>query len=182
MDDERRVHAVADDELAREIERAMQINPSPAFAAGVRARIAEEAATANWFGRPSVWAAVAACVLLLAAGLIWQPRGVPSTSDAASPPIASQTRAGETGVPFRSAIRPEAPTRTAAAPTLPSFDVVIAADEAAAIRRVLATGMLRIELALEAAPPVAASPDIVIAPIKIDPLFAETTIEGVEPW
>jgi hypothetical protein len=197
MDDERHT-ALTDDAIAREIERALDVTPGPAFLVEVRARVAQESSRSHW-KRHWMVLATSAVVLTIAAGwaVSWFgmtpgpeliPRPLPSTSTAVAEPSPRVTPLKP--IPTRATqrlartnIRPAPRQQTAS----PRADVLISQAEAAALRRFLDEATRRppsvvVEEAgaADAMASALGSAEIVISPIVIEPLEPSST-EGVKP-
>jgi hypothetical protein len=185
---------LSDEALQREIEAVLGVDPSPEFLPQVRARIARERRHDGWlWSAPWRWAGAAAVVTVVAIVGVWTLRGVsPAPQEARNaPPVETTTpsieperqapalvasgadRPKSVRVPVVRAVR-VAPRPEAVAP----FDVMIAADEAAALKQLFtAISNHRIEtralpdLASAMKPP-APIEEIVLDPITISPLAA----------
>jgi hypothetical protein len=123
------------DDPLKELETALAIEPSPAFAAGVRARVAGPRLGA-WFR----WQEMAAAVIALAvlSGLLWRPAqvGVRPAAETPSAPVA-------VAAPSAAAVAP-APARIArVAAVMPTSDktreleVLVPPDQAIALAQLL---------------------------------------------
>jgi hypothetical protein len=198
MDDERRA-AVTDDAITREIERALQVKPGPAFVAEVRSRVARESVTSDWKRHWMVLATSAALVVTIAAGwaVSWFrmtpgpeliPRPMPSTSTAVAEPSPRVTPLEPTPTPPPQRL---ASTNTRRAPRQqtapPRAHVLISQSEAAALRRFLDEATRRpLSIVVEGPgsadlmPTAFGNAEIVIPPIVIEPLETSST-EGVKP-
>jgi hypothetical protein len=181
--------------LDAEIRRALAVDPSPAFQAGVRARIAD--------GRPEralrgLWAycglAAIGAVALIAAVVSWpaprtpQPAPPPTLSARASiglaPPILPRTAARRL-FPAAETTRGDRRLLPAEAghPAAPEPEVLLAPDETRALRALIAgvrDGRIDLRPVAKAAPP----PDVMdLAPIEtlaIPPIVI-APVEGVHP-
>lgn len=153
----------AGDALACEVTALLDVEPSAAFAARVRTRVhAEREARRAWWTRPTLIAACAAAVVVLAvaiglerggAGVAENGRGVPSSTGARvtslpreSVPIA-QVQAGTSGGAHLPAVAaaPGAPTRAnVTAVTAPTNTSARATSRAAGARRPPAAAAVRV--------------------------------------
>jgi len=184
--------------LEREIEAALGVDPSPEFLPQVRARIANERMREGWFWSASWrWAGVVVVTAAVAAIGVWVlPDPAPALSEAHVRDSGFGTRGS--GAESRdlglgtAAAKPESPLSSApnpipavrhvhaesrAAVAVP-FEVVIAPDEAAALKQLFtAIGSRQLETFalpdLQAAlKPPAPIEEIVLEPITISPLAA----------
>ena len=171
---------LSDETLAREIEAALGVDPSPEFLPRVRARIANERIPESWFSASWRWAGAVAVVTVAAVIGIWTLRDSPPAPREArveQPPIETTTPSIEPEPPatatspavraVRTARRPEVVTR---------FEVVTSPDEAAALRQLVAAITARqVEatdiptLGAESAP-LPLIEEIVLEPIKLSPM------------
>jgi hypothetical protein len=180
----------ADAAIRGELERALAVDPSPEFVARVRTSVAREAPSPRWW-RPRFVVVTGLALIAIAVALSLRP--VPPASsrpavverawslpaDAPAQPREPAARADLPGM-----VR-ERPSRARAAapqarqpPTSRDADVVIAADEATALRRLLAAirdghvapGSLPAATPLMA---LQAPADLTIAPIAVAPLAIE---------
>ena len=197
MDDERHT-ALTDEAIAREIERALDVTPGPAFLVEVRARVAQDSSTSHW-KRHWMVLATSAVVLTIAAGwaVSWFrmtpgpeliPRPLPSTSTAVTEPSPRVTPLTPTPTPppqrlASTTTRPASRQQTAS----PRADILISQAEAAALRRFLDEATRRpLSIVVEAPgsahlmPTAFGNAEIVIPPIVIEPLETSST-EGVKP-
>lgn len=198
MDAHRR-DPMSDAALDRELQAILDVDPSPEFAARVRARIAEPRRSAWWPPAFALGAVVAAAALLIAVVVLRSlPRGTRSEiAPLAARALASATvetpdllaRRSSVRVPPESAQRSaDARPRAATAQTIAAREPEILVDprEAAAIRAVIARARGgRIDLApvLRASTPAAMDlgpvVDIAIPAITIDPIAPAPGAEGV---
>jgi hypothetical protein len=198
MDDERSADALTDAAIDRAVEQAVAVEPAPEFLARVRSRLSSEPAP-SW--SPLRWgfsaAGAIAVVIVLAVAVqrpertttAWKPSEGPAVTGVAQATITPPTAAP--AAPQRSAARQAPATRTPKAAigagqpvrAIREPEVIIAADEAAAFRRLISDVRLgRVDLALlpeHPAATVALQPrsEISIAPITLEPLNA-VTAEG----
>jgi len=207
--DERQTDEMTDAMLDQEIERALAVDPSPEFLARVRVHIATQPARVEWWSWPMVVAGAAVAVAAVVTVLVWRPGA--SQSDvprAASPSIAAMPLEMPliSAPPDVAGLRREQSTQAstiargaviAAAPapadrsTPHEPEVLIAADEAAALRRLMratwtnsaapaALVAAGTELAaLEPFEDLELAPIREIAPIRIEPLQLAAREEGV---
>jgi hypothetical protein len=117
MDGRRPAEGVTDSALAREIEAALAVDPSPQFVARIRTHIASEPAPASWWQLrwPMLVGAVVASVVVMAVALSWQPvapeqrlvRGgtdvaltapTPKPAPSAAPAIAPRVQPSQTNI------------------------------------------------------------------------------------
>ena len=197
MDDHRSGDALTDAAIDRAIETAVAVEPPPEFLARVRSRLSSEPAP-SW--SPLRWgfsAAGAIAVVIALAFAVQRPERMtsvkpfepvrPAVTDVAQATI-TPTTATPTA-PQQSAARPAPAGRAATGSGRPlrairEPEVIIAADEAAAFRRLISDVRFgRVDLALLPEHPtatVALQPrnEISIAPITLDPLDAVTAEEG----
>jgi hypothetical protein len=177
------------DALERQLRDALDIQPSPDFAARVRARVAAEAADRRRSGSWAFLLAVAAAVILLvvvasrhADEVLLSSRRLPALEStrfampmapaAISWPLES-THVGTSREPRQ----PGAPSVRAPRPRDP--EVLISLDEARAIRALI-TGIAEGRIVPASLPPDNPSPvEIVIPPIVIEPITSNG--EGVRP-
>ena len=176
------------DELEREIERMLTVNPSPEFVARVRTRVAHEHIAFPWY-RGWRLAAAACAVATIAVVLVWRSdqRLDPTTREIRQlsaraigssvtlpPPAATSLRLPrETQASVSRVERPAAAVRT-------TPEVLIAQDEAVALRR-----LLRGDYAQSLGEPVSAAPTARLAleppqTIELSPI-AEISIINIEP-
>jgi len=194
MDSHRSPEALTGATLEREIEALIAVKPSPDFVARVRMQLADEPARSFW-PRP-VWMYSVIGVVVASLAVLFVSRSAKTNlASPAEPQIASNP--ADTPVPSM-------PRRLVAAPESPSrqFErasrerairpdsvhserrVLIAPDEAAALHRLLARiGMARIDPSTfeETRPADVAlkePPELVIAPLSIDPLVLAGAGEG----
>ena len=173
---------LSDQALAREIEAALGVDPSPEFLPRVRARIAMDRADAGVFwAAPWRWASAVAVATAVVVASVWmQPDQVPaSREERFAPPGAAVRPPIE---PARPAPVAEPAVRVVHTKPRPSavtpFEVVISPDESAALRQLFtAINNRQIEtLALpdlaSALKPPAPIEEIVLEPISISPLAA----------
>jgi len=188
---------LSDETLEREIEAALGVDPSPEFLPRVRARIASERMHNGWLWSASWrWAGAAAVVTAVAVIGVWTLRepspaspapqqvritppvettAPPSQRDRQAPAlVASGAETPKSvGVSVVRRVRAEPPPAVVA-----PFEVVIAADEAAALKQLFsAITNRRIETRAlpdltSALKPPAPIEEIVLDPITISPLAA----------
>ena len=202
MTDERRVHRPTprgtDDPLDREIRRLLAVNPSSAFEAHVRARVADEPAPAAWRASRR-WPAFGAAAALVLAVAVFRPEppvdtdaepatvvtptgdAAPASSDAAvrpreERPAADRSLAAAAEPTVAPGGRFASPPRTAAAPGPPRFTrVVFSERERSALRQLLTLARdqpVVVPVSAGARTPVAAGEppaELVIPPIAIAP-------------
>jgi hypothetical protein len=185
---------VNDDTLAREIEAALGVDPSPEFLPKVRARIANERMRQGWLASaPWRWAGAVAVVTAVAIIGLWTlrepapaPREVHVTPPVEMPPPPVEP-ARPAPVPVASSTERHKPVsapvvRTVRATQSPDavapFEVVISPDESAALQQLFVLiNSRRIEtrvlpdLATALKPPDPIE-EIVLDPITISPLAA----------
>jgi len=188
MDQEQAVHAISDEALEREIENALDVDPSPEFVARVRARIASESTPAVWHLR---WRLVGAGALATAVVLTWFVTG----TDRQSPPAISArpvvpppiSESAPTGAPTATTARADlAPSVLPAEKGPPTAEpkILISPRDAAALR-VLMTNIRegRVDPTVLAAVEGVGAPLeplnwITIQPIVIEPLPRLALLEG----
>jgi len=185
----------ADTALDDELERALAVEPSPEFVARIRTGIAQEAMSSRW-SLPRLVAVAGLALVPVVALVLLRPAPRPSTqpidavASSSGPAVAPPVRLVEpTPEPAQPAVvreRPSTPrARAAAAPrsTAAPPEVLIAADEAEALQRLLA-GIRDGRVDPASIPPdpfavAAAEPvQLAIAPITVAPLVIE---EGEHP-
>jgi hypothetical protein len=199
MDEERTDYTIGDETLEREIENALDIDPSPEFLARVRARIASQRRPTGWhlsWRVVGVGAALAATVVMAlvvtrsqrppTASLSFKPTAATRTVESAptGPPIATPSPALPTAA---SVIESTGRKHSRRATPNTGPEVLIATRDAAALR-VLMMNMRegRVDLtALDALQAVAAPLEpldkIAIQPIAIQPLPRLALLEGERP-
>ena len=201
MTDERLGHQPtargSDDPLHREIRRLLAVDPSPAFEASVRARVADEPAPAVWRSA-RLWAAFGTAAALVLAVAVFRP---PPPPDTQVEPAAVVTPTGDAAPASSGAVRlreerPAAdrslavtaeptiapggrfagPFPTAAAPGPPRFTrVVFSEGELGALRQILTLARdqpIVFPVSAGARTPFAAGEppaELVIPPIAIEP-------------
>jgi hypothetical protein len=175
---------LSDEALAREIEAALGVDPSPEFVPRIRARVADERVSSGWMWSASWrWAGAVAVVSAVAVIGLWtlrDPAPVPAPREVR---IASPV---ETASPVIEPAHP-APVRapvvravhtTPSLEVAPPFEVIISPDESAALQRLFtAINSRRIETRalpdlMSALKPPAPIEEIVLDPITISPLAA----------
>jgi hypothetical protein len=203
-------HPMNDQAIDRALREALDVSPSPDFVARVRTRIANEPPPRSLWGRWTVWTQLAAGALVAAAVVIavvvggrkqhgdttTQLRRDATAADVrlSAPSVRETASSRASGFPSRT-LRAGSQTRIGATKTpateggrrdiLREPEVLIAQDEAAALRQLLArAGEGRIVGASPATDASGATvdlmpPEIMIPPIKIDPLMAVNGEEGV---
>jgi hypothetical protein len=193
MDDRRSANALIDAALDRELEAALAVDPSPEFAARVRARMRNERA---WSWPLLAWcvAAVGAVVVTVIVGL---PRpdlspitpGLPAVPDFRPPPQ-REAAIPEAAVAVKAGPAPErrTPGKTAAksirrnaSPDEPAL--LIAAGEARALQQLFADvrqGLADLSSLQQVPATAALQPPSAIAfpPITFEPIAGETAEEG----
>jgi hypothetical protein len=202
VDDTRSPGALTEDAaLAREIEAALKVDPSPEFVARVRTRIAAEPAPSVWSFWRMVSVAAAAAVVIVLAVLTVQMRGTPSFDPfdprdpryeerSAGPAVrpTAEVRVAPTEPPrdripqvvARGQAKPASRTRsTTAQRTRPPQEpeVLVSAAEAAALRELL-IGIRdgRVDLSLVPEPVSAARPLAFPTPVSFERIvFAPLT-------
>ena len=190
MDGRRPAEGVTDSALAREIEAALAVDPSPEFVAKVRARVANEAAPASWWQlRWPVLASVitAAVVVFSTAALLWGP-STPEQVTArrgndialTAPPVNAEVGGEPTRTP-RVRVAPTTTPRPSSGPRQP--DVLISADEQRAFAMLVAAVQEgRFQRAVAASGNATDTPDtpmdITVAPLVIEPLPQIARLEG----
>ncbi|MGQ0735765.1 MAG: hypothetical protein ACT4QD_19190 [Acidobacteriota bacterium] len=117
MDTERTDDVMSDEALAGEIERALDVDPSPEFLARVRTRIASEPAASGWGLSWRVVGAGALAATVLVALVVTRPErpsapALPAEAAVATPIVESS--------PAGSPVAPPSPRATASAPPLSS--------------------------------------------------------------
>jgi hypothetical protein len=186
---------LSDDALAREIEAALDVDPSPEFQARVRARVATERIQSGWSG-PFTWATVALAGAAVAVLGVWLVRTTPDPApdraprvaeapaplaDVAPPSVApaEDLATGPRVVPVASVPRLEAPMRT------PRPEVVISRQEGADLQRLIdAIASRRLPPAAlpdwdSPATPLDPIDEIVLEPITLSPIVRLDNVEGV---
>lgn len=178
-----------DNELDREIEALLAVEPSPEFRAKVRQRVANEPARPVWrvqwtFAAAGVLAAIIVTFVMVRPGA---PPAAPNLAarhvevllDRAPVAAANAPRGRAASDPL--AVRPDASDRAAAGPL-----VIVYAPEAAAWRRLLAgVSAGRIDAGrlarVEPAMPADTSEEFVLPPVVIEPLTPAMPDQGVHP-
>jgi len=187
---------LTDETLEKDIEAALGVDPSPEFLPRIRARIANERMQEGWFSSVSWrWAGAVAVVSAVAIVGLWTLREpapalreasvttappvettLPPT-DAAGPAPALVASSAEAPGPA-SAPAARAARATQRPPVVAPLDVVIAPDEAAALKQLFAAiSVRRIETSVlpdlqSALKPPTPIEEIVLDPITISPLAA----------
>lgn len=156
--------------LDRELMAALQVDPSPAFVARVRARVAADPIEPRWHVPSLVFATGAlAAVLYAAIGLM------PSVAPPAEPIAAAllPQRSAMILTPLRTGL---APRRTAIArsspPSISSARVMVSASEKDALRQLFSGLLIAPEL------PEASGEELVIPEISIAPIVLSSNPEG----
>jgi hypothetical protein len=174
------------DPIDGELRRALAVDPSPEFLARVRTRIEEEPASRSralsWIVAPAVFAI--ALVVIVA---VW-PRSQTQTVSTAPALLTARSIGSTTPVsyfpvghdskPSNATLRPRA-TRVVAGVRGP--EVLIAADEAEALRRLILgvrEGRIHLSRSLATEP---LADDIAIEPITINPIPPLAGDEGARP-
>ena len=200
MDADRRNPEMTDAALDRELQSLLDVDPSPAFVARVRARIADEPPRSAWWPPAFVLGGLAAAAALVIVVAVSRsvPRGTPSDV----PPLASRALASAPiempdVVARRSSVRmatqavprgahAHADTTTGEIIAARQAEVLVDPREAAAIRAVIVRARGgRIDLApvLQASTPTAMDlgpvVELAIPEITIDPIAPAPGAEGV---
>jgi hypothetical protein len=178
--DSRRHDAVTDAAVDREICRALAVDPSPEFLASVRTRIASEPEPVAW--RLSWVLAAPAVVAVTVVAIVAVSRWPPASTHAPAP-LTARTFVGATALvspPLTSAqaVRPVVAGRPRTAHVTRESEVLIAADEARALRALIAgvrEGRIVLTPELNAVP--ATSEPLSVDGIAIDPI----TITPIAP-
>lgn len=180
--------------LDRDLEALFAVDPSPAYVARIRARIADEQPRRAWLGWPYVMGATCALAVLVLA--VWMtrtatdsPAGTPPAerrlAEAPLQPVASEPVAEreavapptpQAGVLVR--VVPPAPNGLRLRPAAPL--VMIDAAAAAAFHRFalsIESGTLDVAVPLDPAPEAGEPEEITILPVVIDPLVVATRLE-----
>jgi hypothetical protein len=178
--------AVGPDELEREIDQALAVQPSPEFVARVRARVAGDSAHGAW-RRPWMWLGVATSAIGLATALVFmrsEPlrlpvlRELPRTHVMAPVDLPSVRELPKPAVREKPAKESAPHVATAAAKTESGPEILIASDEAAALKRLI-RGLRHGEVDPSTLPQTGRQlagppPEIVVSPIpKISPTAIE---------
>ena len=190
--------------IDEDIREALDVDPSPAFLARVRTRIASEPAPSAWRWSWAVAAAGAvAAAVIVAIALTPRAKTIvePVTRTATAGPSLSDGRPGSRA-PARTEPVPATATRTrriapiavvsrdsrTTSPAAPQAEILLDAAETRALHQLIARVRDgRVDLAAAqksvAPAPMALEPvaDIVIAPITIDPIAPLSGAEGVRP-
>jgi hypothetical protein len=178
--------SVSDEALAREIEAALGVDPSPGFLPRIRARVAGQDVRHSWlWSAPWRWAGAAAVVSAVATLVVWTLRE--------PEPASREARVDDAGVdvlrpapepvaPLVEPSKPAGPSAVRAAYTprraavAPERVVVTSPDEAAALRQlVTAISARQVKavdipaLGVESAP-LPPIEEIVLEPIKLSPM------------
>jgi hypothetical protein len=163
--------------IERDLRDALSVDPSPSFAAGVRARIAAEPGTVGRRSAFRMWMPAAVAALAAAALVVAVRTSHPPAAGSARQLLAGRSMVSTTTLPSTASsfVRQDAPVvarsraREAREP-----DVVISASESRALLKLIAgprTWQLDpAPVAVSTAPPVA---DLVIEPIVITPLSVD---------
>jgi hypothetical protein len=193
MADERFEDAVTPSAIDRELQRALAVDPSPEFVARVRMRVASEPPPRRGWTPWAMWTSVAAAALFAVALAIavavprQQTAPTPSargTDVRLTPDVAAMSAAsglGPTSVRTPSVVR----QRRQATGPVAEPDVLVSADEAAALRDLFTRGAAgRLELSLASVASAGETdllpPEIVIPLIKIEPLVPPVNVEEGE--
>jgi hypothetical protein len=200
MDDQRHAAALTDeaagDEIARDIARALAVDPSPEFVARVRTQIANEPAPGMWRRAVALrWpVAVAAVTLLLAVVILNRPRalivGAPLVSratpfDATTLPYVASGFSRTIGSPPKGGRHVRIDSTVGPPEGGPHVQVLLDPRETQALRSLLAgVRNSRVDLSSVLRPGAAATielppiDDLVIAPIAIDPIAPQGGAQG----
>jgi hypothetical protein len=200
MDDHRSADALTDVALDRELEAALAVDSSPEFVARVRMRVQRErdAASSPWPWR--IAAAIAfVAVIALVVGMSRQDRRVardeslaqrqptvaPGAQDVGPGPVAQGSAAGQAFTPAPpAASRKSAGKRRRPGAAVSEPELLIAADEARALRQLFANvrkGRIDLSSLQEGAPATAAlqAPSVIaFSPITFEPIAPEPVEEG----
>ena len=179
-----------DGTLEREIEALLAIDPAPDFRARLRGRLDQERAPVGrsaWF--PPSWKVATGALALAAIVMLAVLRVGPSRPQAPALRARSVGVSTHTAMPgdvksyrFAAANRGNAPVRIAMRRGEP--DIVIDAVEAAAWRRLLngiSEGRVEIARVAGPAPPPELHEEFALPPVRIEPLIAPSSDEGVHP-
>ena len=177
---------MSDEILAREIEAAFGVDPSPEFLPRVRARIANERTHDGWMrSASSRWAGAVVVVTVAGIFAVWTLRDpVPAPRDAhttITPPVEPARRAPDLVESSAETPKPmSAPVISAVRSTRPAAEaqpeVVVSPDEAVALRQlVVAIAARQVEAADipklgEESAPLPPIEEIVLEPIKLSPI------------
>jgi len=195
MDADRRDSEMTDAALDRELQSILAVDPSPAFDARVRARIASEPRRSTSWTPAWIFAGAAAAAAIVAIAVLAPGRVPPDRAPALSP-IASRplTSIGSLAFGAPRAARSQPARHTTDEMLAPSIataerlsnEVVVDPREAAAILALLARardGRIDLAPALNASTPAvmdsAPMADITIPDITIDPIAPAPGAEGV---
>jgi len=194
MHGERPDDSITDEELDRELQRALAVDPSTEFLPRLRMRLVADRSAPRWSVRWSLAVTAVATIIVLAGLGIWSGReerdelprrAAPVSSASVSPTAPSPTPSADRSVvPVEKAVvvspmlaltdkpRVRRPRMTArAAP-----EVLIAADEAEALRRLFADiSARRLEVSMLPAEP-ASEPLMPISTISIEPITVEPLV------
>jgi hypothetical protein len=192
--DGRRIDAVTDESLDRELESLLAVEPSPEFLARVRTRVAEEPEPGGW-RLPWMLGAAGAAVAIAVAVMVWPSADVnpssapsfeaPQVAEAVEPAAPAATSAGR--ILTRQAARGVAglPVRTI---DIDLPEVVVGENEAEAYAALVASVRQR---RFDATVPVAPNPDVPleikelppVEPLEIEPIVrvAALQTEGEHP-
>lgn len=166
-----------------ELQKALDVAPSPEFLARVRERVARETAPAHPWMRWLVFAAAGAGTLAFGAWLLQSPSTPPGSLG-----VASSRREPRGESPAAEPPAPRAPERSARAssplaaigPTQP--EVLVPPGEEELLRRFVAavrSGHVDASAIVTVAEP-QPTPDLAIAPLDVKPLTMDIDTEGVE--
>lgn len=188
---------VTDEALDRQLGAAFGVEPSPAFMARIRSRVASESMRPSWQTGAGLWRmgglSVAAAALL--AAVLWRP-SVEVTPPPASTAVQTAPPVAAGMVPSKSPLSTDIPAPAPAAETRRlrsasrsarrtaspdgEHPVIIAADEAAALRRLFAD--------VREGRVAAMLPDLPTAPASLTPIeaieippIAMTPLSSIEP-
>jgi hypothetical protein len=203
MDDHRSAGALIDAALARDLEAALAVDPSPDFVARVRTRVQDER-DAAWF--PPAWALAAAGALVVVAAIVGLPRPNVSQVTTDAPAVRHHSPAPRRDAAVATSIGPaprqdaaaappvsrvknrEAPRRAAVVSVRRSAsrdqpELLIEAGEARALQQLFSdvrqglidlTSLHQVAAAATLQPP----SEIAFPPITIEPVATESAEEG----
>ena len=196
MDSQREIGAMTDEALEREIEAALAVDPSPEFRARVRARIASKAVSeAQWRVRWDVLTAGVALASVLAVVMFFRAdqKRLGGEVEQSHPTAILREEAPIAAIPPTTVAHPAAPvaperqiadgTRASTRDSIPFPEVVIAPEETAGLRSLMAlVSDGRFDSSMLGERRDATAPDqageIIIQPIAIEPLAALALLEG----
>jgi hypothetical protein len=205
--DGRRHEELSDELLGREIEAALDVEPSPEFLVRVRARVARERIDESWAWLSGWrWAGAALAIAAVAVAGLWmvrQPGSAPPDGQSVNasrdlkpgPPDAGVTVPAnrEPEIPSRESAPEVAASATVSKPVIPPrdvqvpeplfapSDVLISQDEAAALRQLFAAiGSRRLETAVLPDLVAALQPPVPIEDIVLEPITVSplASLEG----